>query len=64
VPKLRQILSTALRHGCSVSRLLDRLTDAINGAYRVKGDYTDKDYDRPREGKFRCQSRAFSLRFY
>jgi hypothetical protein len=45
VPKLRQILSTALRHGCSVSRLLDRLTDAINGAYRVKGDYTDKDYD-------------------
>lgn len=45
VPKLRQLIAVALRNGCSVSRLLDRLAGAIIGAYKPKGDYVRKDYD-------------------
>jgi len=45
VPKLRQLIAVALRNSCSVSRLLDRLADAIIGAYKPKGDFVRKDYD-------------------
>ena len=45
VPKLRQVLAVGLRNGCSMSRLIERLSDAIAGAYRPRGGATELDYD-------------------
>jgi hypothetical protein len=45
VPKLRQTISVALRNGCSVSRLIDRISDVISKKYKPRGDYSKDDYD-------------------
>ena len=45
VPKLRQTLGTALASGVSMSKLLEKLQDTIEGKYRARGDYSSTQYD-------------------
>ena len=45
IPKLRQTIAVALRNGCSVTVILDRLQRAVAGTYRPRGGNTDQDFD-------------------
>ena len=45
IPKLRQTIAVALRNGCSVTVLMDRLMRAVAGTYRPRGGNTDQDFD-------------------
>ena len=45
IPKLRQTCSIALRQGCSIAKLLDRVSRVIAGSYVPRGGYSDRDYD-------------------
>ena len=44
VPRVRQLVATALRQGRSVAFITDQLFRAANGLYHAKG-YTDGDMD-------------------
>ena len=44
VPRVRQLVATALKAGRSISYIVDKLFDAANGLYRPKG-YDDKELD-------------------
>jgi hypothetical protein len=45
VPKLRQTIGSALSHGASMSFLLEKLTETIEGTYRARGEYSETQYD-------------------
>ena len=45
VPKLRQVLAVALRNGCSMGVVIDRIQQVIAGTYRPRGDNTDEQFD-------------------
>ena len=44
VPRLRQLISTALKNGRSVNYIVDKVSQAVDGVYHAKG-FTDDDID-------------------
>lgn len=44
VPRLRQLIATALKNGRSVNYIVDKVSQAVDGVYHAKG-FTDNDID-------------------